>query len=351
MLNALARRCLALSSRTGLSQWVAKSQWRRSRLLVLCYHGIAINDEHQWSPWLYISTRTFEHRLRLLHRNGCTVLPLHEAVERVARRDLPERAVVLTFDDGYYNFLVRAYPALRAFGYPATVYLTTLRCEHNYPIVNLLLSYALWLHRTEKLAGAGLPGLEDTDYPLETTAQRERVFTLLKAEAKRSRFSRLEHDAMAAAVLERLGEDYEWFVRSRRLTLMKPDEVAALSAHGVDFQLHTHTHTTPEDPAAFIEEVRKNRQSIREMTGSDPRHFCYPSGVYRMSYLPVLEAEGVLSATTCDPGFARPASNRLLLNRFVDGEAVSSTEFEAWLSGTAACWSSLRAACRFAPSM
>jgi hypothetical protein len=76
--------------------------------------------------------------------------------------------------------------------------------------------------------------------------------------------------------------------------------------------------------------------SIQEMTGHHASHFCYPSGVYDFTFLPWLQQAGVVSATTCETGFASRGSNKLLLPRFLDNNSLSSIEFEGWLTGISA---------------
>jgi hypothetical protein len=90
------------------------------------------------------------------------------------------------------------------------------------------------------------------------------------------------------------------------------------------------------DRALFLREIEDNRQSIREMTGKIPTHFCYPSGVYDQKFLPWLREAGVVSATTCESGFASRGSNQLLLPRFLDNATLSPIEFESWLTGVSA---------------
>jgi peptidoglycan/xylan/chitin deacetylase (PgdA/CDA1 family) len=121
------------------------------------------------------------------------------------------------------------------------------------------------------------------------------------------------------------------------LTLMRPAEVQRMAQEGVDFQLHTHLHRTPDDAEVFVKDVLHNRDLIETMTGARADHLCYPSGVYRSAYLPALQRAGVASATTCDPGMADPGADRLLLPRFVDTCSVTELEFEAWVTGVASC--------------
>jgi peptidoglycan/xylan/chitin deacetylase (PgdA/CDA1 family) len=114
-----------------------------------------------------------------------------------------------------------------------------------------------------------------------------------------------------------------------------PEEVKSLSAAGVDIQLHTHRHRTPLDRELFLREIEDNRKSIAEMTGTGASHFCYPSGVYDREFLPWLEETNVLSATTCELGFATKGSHKLLLPRLLDTSGLAPIEFEGWLTGIA----------------
>ena len=332
MIQQIKTSSLGVLKQLGVVDWIAQSAWRRSRLLILCYHGVSLADEHLWNPALYVSASHLERRLALLRKNNCTVLPLGEAIERLYRHDLPERAVALTFDDGYYDFMLRAWPLLQAYRYPATVYLTTSRVEHNLPNVGLFTSYALWLARDRVLDGTGIPGLSGT-YALATEEQRARVVNIVRSDTIDRRG--VSKDAIVEAIVRRLGLDYDGLLRARTLTLMRPDEVGGMAREGVDFELHTHWHCTPADIDEFMRGVLINRERIEAFTGKRPTHFCYPSGNYRMEYLPALHQHGITSATTCDPGMAARASHPLLLPRFVDTSAVSEIVFESWLTGIA----------------
>jgi hypothetical protein len=127
--------------------------------------------------------------------------------------------------------------------------------------------------------------------------------------------------------------DYREIRSTKVLNLMTPDQVKEIHAGGISVELHTHRHRTPRDPQLFVREIRENREKIEAITGETPRHFCYPSGVWRPEMLPLLSENGVISATTCAPGLAMRGSSPLLLPRHVDTASQASAEFDGWLSG------------------
>ena len=86
----------------------------------------------------------------------------------------------------------------------------------------------------------------------------------------------------------------------------------------------------------FDREIRDNRDAIEAVTRIRPAHFSYPSGDYDLMFLPWLAEQGVVSATTCDPGLASVRNHPLLLPRFIDTTGRTALEFESWLTGVGA---------------
>src|SRR2546421_8967612 len=97
---------------------IGSSAWRRNRLLILCYHGISLEDEHQWNPALYMAPEELDRRFSLVTAAGCRVLPFTEAIDRLYAGSLPPRSVAITFDDGTYDFYRKAVPVLQKHGFP-----------------------------------------------------------------------------------------------------------------------------------------------------------------------------------------------------------------------------------------
>src|SRR5689334_14408586 len=73
----------------------------RKSLRILCYHGIALADEHLFRGNLFMQPATFAARLQLLRDVGYPVLALDEALHALAADRLPDNAVVITIDDGW----------------------------------------------------------------------------------------------------------------------------------------------------------------------------------------------------------------------------------------------------------
>ena len=91
---------------------------------ILMYHQVGDFPPMREHRSTYCHHRRFAAQMALLSRLRYRVISLDDALQGILRKgELPSKAVVLTFDDGYENFSDYAFPVLRRYGFPATVYL------------------------------------------------------------------------------------------------------------------------------------------------------------------------------------------------------------------------------------
>lgn len=88
---------------------------------ILCYHRFG--DE---KARMVVSAEDFEAQMRYLAENDYRVIPLAALAGFLEGRSaLPERAVVLTMDDGYRSNYEIAFPILKRYRFPATIFVYT----------------------------------------------------------------------------------------------------------------------------------------------------------------------------------------------------------------------------------
>lgn len=93
---------------------------RYQTVSILCYHRVGTPPTSRMT----VSTSAFAEQLEWLARNDYRVVRLQDVAAFIeGKQALPAKSVVLTFDDGYESYYRYAYPLLKKYGYPATVFL------------------------------------------------------------------------------------------------------------------------------------------------------------------------------------------------------------------------------------
>src|SRR5208337_3626171 len=100
--------------------------------VILAYHGIREEDG---------GCRLLEYNITTLLKLGYTLLPL-SAIGSVNK----QKIAVLTFDDGYRDFYVKAFPILKQYRLPATVFLITDSIDRTKPFDEL---YPYSMHKKQ----------------------------------------------------------------------------------------------------------------------------------------------------------------------------------------------------------
>ena len=92
----------------------------RDPLPVLMYHGVHSNPKKAGD--YVITPQALEEDLLYLQRQGCTTVVMSDLIAYVQQgTPLPEKPVMITFDDGYYNNYLNAYPLLQKYQMKAVI--------------------------------------------------------------------------------------------------------------------------------------------------------------------------------------------------------------------------------------
>jgi peptidoglycan/xylan/chitin deacetylase (PgdA/CDA1 family) len=92
-------------------------------LAILGYHKIGEPPPGGWRTWFYVPEEVFAGHLSYLREHGWQVIDLPALLKgMVAPESLPERAALLTFDDGYRTMRTVALQWLLRFGFPSVLF-------------------------------------------------------------------------------------------------------------------------------------------------------------------------------------------------------------------------------------
>ncbi|RME32883.1 MAG: poly-beta-1,6-N-acetyl-D-glucosamine N-deacetylase PgaB [Gammaproteobacteria bacterium] len=127
MARSARRLSLLLCACAFLALSAVAGERPRSDFEVLCYHEVRddVVGDLDRDPYA-VSTDHLVRHLNWLRDHGYRPVSIDDLIAaREGRRPLPDKAVLLTFDDGYRSFYTRIYPLLKLYGYPAVMALVT----------------------------------------------------------------------------------------------------------------------------------------------------------------------------------------------------------------------------------
>lgn len=88
---------------------------------VLMYHSISDRSDN---PYTHVDLDIFLKQMKFLHDNDYSVISVDELVDGIkSGRKFPHKTVVITFDDGYVDNYLYAFPVLSKYKMPATIFI------------------------------------------------------------------------------------------------------------------------------------------------------------------------------------------------------------------------------------
>ncbi|KOF53961.1 MULTISPECIES: polysaccharide deacetylase family protein [unclassified Achromobacter] len=252
---------------------------------VLMYHHVT-----PAGGMIAATPQVFEDQIARLARAGYQSLGTDEFSLFLAGGSVPERSVLITFDDGYLNNWIYAHPVLQRYGMRAVLFTITG-----------------WIGDGPARPHAGQGGV------LPPTP---------------------DHHACKQLIAEGRTDE----------VMLRWSEIEAMRAAGTfEFHSHTHTHTRwdrvcGQDAAAkrghIEEELRVSRDTLARRLGQASDHLCWPQGYFDADYLEAAREAGFRHLYTTDPfGQNRPGADPEHIYRFaVRNQGGAWLNRRIWLS-------------------
>lgn len=317
------------------------ARWLRSRwgqqVLILGYHRVANVD---YDPYdVVVRPSHFAEQMAVL-RQEANPISLAKAYEGLRTGNLPRRAVVVTFDDGYTDVLSQAWPLLARYEIPATTF-----------VVADCLGKELWWDELARiiLFPAMLPdqlhlninGRLHTWSVFE--AQRKNDLLRKQAPTPRRRLLLMLYQALVAQPEVRLSvmaELHAWSqVNQTKHSLseigrmMSQSQLEDLTESGLmEIGSHTMTHAILASLSADaqVEEIRQSKSILEEITRRPVTSFSYPHGSMTAVTGKLVQEAGYLLACTSQNDIVHLGSDPFYLPRFWPTDSDGET-FARWL--------------------
>jgi peptidoglycan/xylan/chitin deacetylase (PgdA/CDA1 family) len=213
------------------------------------------------------------------------VVSMPEVLDAVKRnRTIRERSVLITFDDAYADFAGIAWPILKQFHLPATLFVPTA-----YPGRPELPFW--WDRLYQAFESTRRAELRDTPLgclPLDAPNVRRRSLRALQ-----NYVPTRPHDEAMRLVDSVCAQLVEGPVKGG--SVLSWDQLRMLARDGVTLGSHTRTHPilTQLPPDRIREEVRGSQQDLKTNIGSALPIFCYPNGDHNETVTTILREEGI----------------------------------------------------------
>jgi sugar transferase (PEP-CTERM/EpsH1 system associated) len=323
--------------RTGLFQWLRRPD---ANLAILKLHRVVTEEDraNSLNKPMMVTEAQFESLLKAI-RQYCRPMALLDAVQQIREgRTFEPGSVAITFDDGYRDVYERAYPLLRSYDIPATLFVTTGVIDNP--------QHYLWWDEVDYLCRTGGAG---TDLLLgeDPSDERRRAVSCISQlqenrsadnEAKtRQAFSRMPL-AERTRVVGRIREMASGSGPRAQL-MLSWDDIRAMSGL---FEIASHTVNHPllsrlETPE-IRQEIEEARLRIEKETASTCKGLAYPSGDFSDNAVSIAESLGFEYAVTTRFSNNSHTSDCMRLGRkdarylYLD-DAISPAYFNVVMSG------------------
>lgn len=300
----------------------AAGRLRGRSAAILMYHSV-MEDPSAKEAYLgeiILSRRAFRQQMELLARHFHPISLDQVGQFANGRAEIPDRAVVVTFDDGYTDNYEVAAPVLNELGVPATFYATVDCVDRR--VLPWPARLRFCFRNTKKESWTDSSGKV---WPLSSPAQRESA--LLRSCDECCQLTGAVQEKYVATLSNEL--DVQVPADSGTM-MMNYDQMRTLVRQGHIIGSHTMSHPNMAyvDSDVARREMIDSKRRLEEELGSPVLHFAYPCPALSPHWSDATVASsreiGYATAVTTNPGLAREGDDPLKLKRIGSRETTEA---------------------------
>lgn len=271
-----------------------------TNIVVLLYHRVWCN-ENKWST-PGVTILEFEKQIEYLNKNY-TIMPLEILLKTIESEEIRKtgnnQIAAITFDDGYKDNYENAFPILKKYQIPATIFLTSGLIGKDELFWWDKMGYYIYHSKFDKVEFENMG-----EFHLTTEKERLRCINVLGEKLKQ-----LPKDAVSDIMKE---IEYKTDVKIPRglgkEMILSWEEVREMQNWGISIGAHTVTHQVLSklSNAAAAFEIWEGKEEIEKYLGIPINMFAYPNGGitdYSKETQEIVRNAGYKYALTTNQGF------------------------------------------------
>lgn len=276
---------------------------RKHRLKILCYHRVINRADFDKirTKGIYVEVSKFERQMKYLQKHYAPVSELEVISSVLYGKKLSPNAVWVTFDDGFKDNYTNAFPILKMYNIPATIFLTTGFV--NGKTVSCADYIALAMEKTTKMhINHPELGMMKIQTPAQKKTVRDKLWLLVRNRFRQKYLGR-QRDYLTE-LISMFGVPIEGNFDDLFLSW---EQASEMSQNGIHFGGHTVNHEilAALDANEIAEEIFKSNREIEERLKIKIKTFAYPRGKrmhYNSACKKILRDNGVFLAVTTEFG-------------------------------------------------
>jgi peptidoglycan/xylan/chitin deacetylase (PgdA/CDA1 family) len=210
--------------------------------------------------------------IRFFRNRDYEFISLDQLAERLSNRKNKRKFVVFTFDDGYADNYLHAYPVFKKHQVPFTIYITTSFPDREailwwYLLEDLLLEKDSIVIKTDT---------GEQEFKCSSREEKEKTFRDLRAiimNASPNHYRETVTGIFAPYGIDMYRETAELTLSWDQVARLSRDPLVTIGAHTVN-----HYTLSKLSPAEVKKEILESKQSLESHLGKEVQHFAYPYG-------------------------------------------------------------------------